>query len=270
MKRKKDNLLKKIFMLRSPFYKTWWIDVLLLLVSVFAVVGIPIIINESYKQGIGYITMWGAGDVLSFYAVVLSGIITISALIVTIRHGKKDTEKQIKYYMSQTKTPFFTIDEIVQQVAEDHYICYTNNSDRTFSYEYTYTDNGQLEHSKTWDIIIFLKNIGEGMALSPSYTINMFASNLAQQVVVNTGDRLNISYNLQLNLNDEYVQYFLRKDSSHEHAVTFHTYINVKYTNIVGIKFSQTITVDIKVNTRDKLINVTFHEISPQEIPEIL
>ena len=47
MKRKKDNLLKKIFMLRSPFYKTWWIDVLLLLVSVFAVVGIPIIINES-------------------------------------------------------------------------------------------------------------------------------------------------------------------------------------------------------------------------------
>lgn len=87
MKRNANNILKKIFMLRKPFYKTWWIDILLLLISLFAIVGVPIIINESYKQGSDYITMWGAEDILSFYAVILSGIITISALIVTIRHN---------------------------------------------------------------------------------------------------------------------------------------------------------------------------------------
>lgn len=270
MKSRKNNLFKKLFMLRKPFYKTWWIDVLILVLTLFLVIGVPIIINELYKQGTGYVTVWGAEDVLSFYAVILSGIITISALIVTIRHGKKDTEKQIKYYMSQTKPPFFIVDEIIQQVDEDHYICYTNNSDRTFSYEYRYTDNGQLEPSMRWDIIIYLKNVGEGIALSPSYITNMFASDLTQQVVINKGDRLKLSYNLQTNLNDKYIQIFLKNNSSAEGEIIFNTYINVKYKNVVGIEFLQTIAIDIKTNLKENMVNVTFHEISPQEIPEIL
>ena len=48
--------------------KSWikWFEIGLLAVIIF-VVGVPIIINECYKANSGYITMWGAADVLSYY-----------------------------------------------------------------------------------------------------------------------------------------------------------------------------------------------------------
>lgn len=50
---------------------------------------IPIIINESYKVGRGYITMWGAADVLSFYGSFLSFIGSIILGIVAIWQNNK-------------------------------------------------------------------------------------------------------------------------------------------------------------------------------------
>lgn len=48
-----------------------------MIVSVFFIVGIPILINESYKNGQGYITMWNAADVLSYYGNILGSAATI-------------------------------------------------------------------------------------------------------------------------------------------------------------------------------------------------
>lgn len=42
----------------------------LLLISI--IVSIPFIINESYKTGVGYITLWNASDMLNFYGTILS------------------------------------------------------------------------------------------------------------------------------------------------------------------------------------------------------
>lgn len=94
----KDKM-KYWFCVKKPLYRTWWLYPPIVLLFLVLVVGIPIAINEAYKVGEGYITMWGAADVLSFYAVILSGIISISALIVTIYHSKRETDRQLRFYM---------------------------------------------------------------------------------------------------------------------------------------------------------------------------
>ena len=47
--------------------KSWKKRFLLVLAPLVAVVGIPIIINESYKANSGYMTMWSAADALSYH-----------------------------------------------------------------------------------------------------------------------------------------------------------------------------------------------------------
>ena len=106
---KKQN--RKVFSKKKQFK-----IIIIFFVSIFTFVlltfGIPIIINEVYKSNSGYLTLWDASDVLSFYSVILSGIITIGSLIVTIYFSKKDTEKQIKHSHSQTNVPFFVIESV--------------------------------------------------------------------------------------------------------------------------------------------------------------
>lgn len=68
--------------------KQFWLCGLAVL---FSVVGVPILINESYIPSGGYITKWGAADVLSYYGTLLGALATIIALYFTI----KSTRTQI-------------------------------------------------------------------------------------------------------------------------------------------------------------------------------
>lgn len=70
--------MKKIF-------TKWWFYLILF----FVTLSVPIIINEAYKQGKGYLTLWEAKDVLSFYGSYLSFIGTIALGIVAIYQNKK-------------------------------------------------------------------------------------------------------------------------------------------------------------------------------------
>ena len=84
----------------------------------FFIVGIPILINESYKNGQGYITMWNAADVLSYYGNILGSAATIIALIVTIRFTSKTNEEnynqQKKLIIAEYKTEQYKKDFKVQ------------------------------------------------------------------------------------------------------------------------------------------------------------
>lgn len=60
-------------------------------------VGIPIIINELYKKNIGYITLWGAKEVLSYYAVILGCLLNASVSIYVFRRTIQSTKNQILY-----------------------------------------------------------------------------------------------------------------------------------------------------------------------------
>lgn len=50
---------------------------------------IPFVINEAYKRGEGYVTLWAASDVLAFYGSYLSFLGTIALGIVAIYQNKR-------------------------------------------------------------------------------------------------------------------------------------------------------------------------------------
>lgn len=59
------------------------------IIGILILLFIPIIINELYKIGRGYVTMWGAADVLSFYGSFLSFLGTVILGIVAICQNHK-------------------------------------------------------------------------------------------------------------------------------------------------------------------------------------
>lgn len=58
--------------------------VIAILTAVFLIVGIPLIINESYKANCGYITVWDGADVLGYYGTILGAAIAVVTLAATI------------------------------------------------------------------------------------------------------------------------------------------------------------------------------------------
>ena len=63
------------------------------IIALILVIGVPIVINELYKVNAGYMTIWGAADVLSYYATILGACVTVGALIVTIIFTKKQVQR---------------------------------------------------------------------------------------------------------------------------------------------------------------------------------
>lgn len=73
-------------MKKKSFKKIVLIIILIIFASIFI---IPIIINESYKADSGYITLWDAKDLLSYFGTVLSAIGTIFIGIVAIYQNER-------------------------------------------------------------------------------------------------------------------------------------------------------------------------------------
>lgn len=61
----------------------------LLIVFAIASLVVPFAINELYKKGTGYVTLWNAADVLAFYGSYLSFLGTVILGIVAIYQNKK-------------------------------------------------------------------------------------------------------------------------------------------------------------------------------------
>jgi len=76
------------------------------------VVGVPVIINECYKTG-GYITLWNAADVLTYYGTILGAIVSVAVLAGTIRF----TRKQILHdqYVKGQSEKWQKVDTILTQ-----------------------------------------------------------------------------------------------------------------------------------------------------------
>ena len=75
--------------MRKPRVK-WFLFVLALLA---VVIGIPVIINESYKANSGYMTMWGAADALSYYGTILGALVAVATVVVTILFTYKQIQR---------------------------------------------------------------------------------------------------------------------------------------------------------------------------------
>lgn len=99
-------------------HRKFWIIALVLF---FFIVGVPIIINESYKlaykTGFLYVTMWEASDMLNYYSAVLGGGATIIALAYTIAFTRMQLRRDRFLATSHTKCE--KIESIVSQALLD-------------------------------------------------------------------------------------------------------------------------------------------------------
>lgn len=83
--------------------KKKWLIVLVVTVIILAlVIGVPLVINELYKKGPGYITVWDGADVLSFYGTMLSTCATVLALVITIVFTRKQISRD-NYLKSESE-----------------------------------------------------------------------------------------------------------------------------------------------------------------------
>ncbi len=241
--------------------KNWIFWFVVIIVCIILIIVVPIIINESYKMNKGYITLWDASDVLSYYAVVLSGIITIVALIVTIHFTSKDTEKQLNFYKSQVNTPFFSVEHVFHIGATP----FSHSDTNAWEKQIDIYENRDISENEKTEIEIVLINKGQGIALDPSYQIEMFANSFMFSHIINKDDSISIIYDFNKNLNDKWVKsYFSRKSITEE--CIFYTYIDVFYKNTMGISFQQKITIEFSINLITKKLNLCILPISSQVI----
>lgn len=243
--------------IKTLLKRKWFIFCVAFILSLFLVFAIPIIINELYKLNDGYLTLWDASDVLAFYAVILSGIITIGALIVTIYFSKKDTEKQIKFSKAQMNTPFFTIEKVYQDNVTKE-ICESANG-LTWQKEYIINRHGDNQGQ----IVITLRNIGEGIALSPCYEISILPNITPKNIptFINKRDALELTYNLQDILKAKFGSPTFPNDFE-----AFGSLITLSYQNTLGVKFNQKLNLQHKWNMERNSIILLVNGISPQNI----
>ena len=85
--------------MKKPWVK--WVIIGLLAVIIFVVV-VPVIINECYKANSGYMTIWGAADVLSYYGTILGALVTVATIVVTISFTRKQIQRE-SYLKNETE-----------------------------------------------------------------------------------------------------------------------------------------------------------------------
>lgn len=76
----------------------------------FFLIVVPICINECYKIGPGYITKWGAADVLSYYGTTLGATATATAMVATITFTRKQIDRDS--YLKSEKEKWSKIEAV--------------------------------------------------------------------------------------------------------------------------------------------------------------
>ena len=162
------SFFRRLFAMHKKWYKRWWIW----LIAIFIVcmfISIPFIINESYKLGKGYVTLWDASDMLSFYGSTLSFLGSIVLGIVALVQNEKIRKFSLKVFDMEhryEKVPMFTLKKIefqantfFQENYENVQIAEKNNVWTT-----TVITHNESDPEAELYFDISLENVGEGLA----------------------------------------------------------------------------------------------------------
>ena len=67
-----------------------------IIIAFILIVGAPIAINELYKTNTGYMTLWGAKEVLSYYGVIIASIVGVVGVYISIQAANKNYRDDVK------------------------------------------------------------------------------------------------------------------------------------------------------------------------------
>lgn len=86
--------------------------IVLVIVTLLLSVFVPIIINECYKPNTGYITLWGAQDVLAYFGEILGALGSIFIGIIALAQSEQANRISDRLLQLEEKknTPFLSID----------------------------------------------------------------------------------------------------------------------------------------------------------------
>lgn len=96
--------------------KRWRLAWICAAILLLLIIGVPILINESYKCVNGYCTFWGAKDVLEYYGSVLGAIGTVAAIIITVSVSRRMAQAEIE--KEKLKSEFENLRVLVFRVKE--------------------------------------------------------------------------------------------------------------------------------------------------------
>lgn len=247
---------------KKPLCKNWWFWMFIGIILAFLLFGVPIIINESYKLNGSYITMWTAADVLSYYAVVLTGFIAVITLVITLDFTKKDTDKQLSFYMSQENTPFFIIDNIFQISI----IPFEKDEHGVWRKTVKICDDPYEIIKELSKIEIILMNIGQGIALETEYKADISTDeSIFINPIVKKDDTISFVYDFENNIKEKLVKLKFENKNTRKQEL-YHTSIKLKYKNTRGVLFSQNIEIEMTVDFDNEIININILPASFQSI----
>ena len=91
--------------------KKYHIIVLIITTVVLSVI-VPVIINECYKPNVGYITLWGAQDVLAYFGEILGALGSIFIGVIALAQSKQANKISDRLLQLEEKknTPYLFID----------------------------------------------------------------------------------------------------------------------------------------------------------------
>lgn len=252
----------KIFKIKKPLYKNWWFWLLVGIILAFLLFGVPIIINESYKLNGSYITMWTAADVLSYYAVVLTGFIAVITLVTTLDSTKKDTDKKLSFYMSQVNTPFFIIDNVFQVSI----IPFNKDEQGVWRKTVKICDDWDEIIEEFNNIEITLLNIGQGIALEFEYKADtLTGENIITNPFAKKDETITLVYDFEKSIKEKLANLKLKNKSPRKQEL-YHTSIKLKYKNTMGVLFSQNIQIEVVADFDNEIINISISPASFQMI----
>lgn len=109
-----------------------WLKVILLVLAVLVVsVGVPFLINECYEKGTGYITVWNANDVLSYYGTILAAVIGVLGVYLTVwvsnKNYRDDARNRILPYIAINVMNIRQPDPFLQGLGAEDYAMMGND-----------------------------------------------------------------------------------------------------------------------------------------------
>lgn len=113
------NIMKKHF-------PTWIIITGIILISLLVVLGTPILINELYKNENGYLTMWEAKDMLSYFGMIIAASIGVAGVYFTIcvsnKNYREDARKRILPYIAISVINYKLPDPFLEGFNSEDYV----------------------------------------------------------------------------------------------------------------------------------------------------
>lgn len=164
------------------------------IIGILILLFIPIIINELYKIGRGYVTMWGAADVLSFYGSFLSFLGTVILGIVAFwqNHKAHKLNEDFQKLQQEQNEKNYRLNEQLQKLQQAQFVSMVSIKDVMVETRSTSTPKFMNTKMREIDIIDLTMNEFE----SPqSYHIDVEIKNDSEypivQMQVHPGSRNN-------------------------------------------------------------------------------